>query len=208
MKKIEKILIATGNQGKFNEISSLLKPLNIQAISSSKFNLSEPEENGKTFKENSVIKARYYGSKTNLIALADDSGLCVDALNDNPGINSARFAIDEKTNKSNFPLAFEKIFLQLSKVGITPNHKPKAHFICNLSLFDPETNFEISFEGRVDGCLIYPARGNKGFGYDSIFMKDGMNLSFGEIETNEKDLISHRANAFKKFVAWLEKKNS
>jgi XTP/dITP diphosphohydrolase len=208
MKKIEKILIATGNQGKFNEISQLLKPLNISAISTADFSLAEPEEYGKTFQENSLIKARYYGSQTNLIALADDSGLCVDALNGKPGIKSARFAFDEKLQKSNFPLAFEKIFFELAEIGITPEKKPSAYFICNLSLFNPKTNFEISFEGRVDGHLIYPPRGNKGFGYDPIFVKDDMDISFGEIAASEKDLISHRGNAFKKFVAWLEKQNA
>jgi XTP/dITP diphosphohydrolase len=201
----KKILIATGNKGKFLEISALLKPLGIEVVSTADFKLDEPEETGETFAENSLIKARYYGQKTGLIALADDSGLCVDALSGKPGIASARFAIDEKTGEKNFPLAFEKIFFELAEIGITPEKNPKAHFICNLSLFDPTTNFEISFEGRVDGNLTFPARGDKGFGYDPIFIKKGMKESFGEIDAALKDKISHRAKAFEKFVTWLEK---
>jgi XTP/dITP diphosphohydrolase len=201
----KKLLIATNNKGKFLEISSLLKPLKIEAVSTADFNLDEPEETGETFEENSLIKAKYYASKTGLIALADDSGLCVEALDGNPGIHSARFAIDEKTGEKNFPLAFEKIFFELQEIGITIEKKPKAYFICNLALFDPATNFSIAFEGRVDGHLIFPARGEKGFGYDPIFIKKGMKKTFGEIEASEKDKISHRGCAFTKFVTWLEK---
>lgn len=202
---LQKILIATGNKGKINEISSLLSPLKIQAISPANFNLVEPEEDGKTFAENSLIKAKYYAQKTGLIALADDSGLCVEALGGNPGIASARFAIDEKTGEKNFPLAFEKIFFSLQEIGIGAEKKPKAYFICNLSLFDPENNFAISFEGRVDGHLTFPARGDKGFGYDPIFIKKGMKQTFGEIDPILKEKISHRALAFEKFTSYLEK---
>jgi XTP/dITP diphosphohydrolase len=200
----QKLLIATGNKGKFIEISSLLRPLGIEAIAASDFDIAEPEEIGETFAANSLLKAKYYGLKTGLIALADDSGICVQALGGKPGIASARFAIDEKTGEKNFPLAFEKIFFELSEMGISASKKPKAYFICNLAIFDPKTNFEISFEGRVDGNLIFPAKGNKGFGYDPIFIKKGMTKSFGEIEAVEKDKISHRAKAFEKFVTWLE----
>lgn len=201
----KKLLIATNNKGKFSEISSLLAPFNIQAIPTFDFNLIEPEETGKTFEENSILKAKYYAQKTGLVALADDSGLCIEALGGIPGIASARFAIDEKTGEKNFPLAFEKIFLQLQEIGITPEKKPKAYFICNLSLFDPQTNFSISFEGRVDGVLTFPARGNKGFGYDPIFIKKSMTKTFAEIDVDEKEKISHRAAAFEKFTQWLKK---
>ncbi len=190
------LLIATNNGGKFLEIEALLKSINIHAIPASQFNLSEPEETGKTFAENSLLKAKFYATKTNLTALADDSGICIEALNGEPGIHSARFAIDE-SGKKNFPLAFEKIEKKI-------NGNPSAHFICNLSLFNPKTNFSISFEGRIDGTLTFPARGNNGFGYDPIFIKNGMTKSFGEITSEEKDRISHRADAFKKFSAWLK----
>lgn len=187
---LRKILVATNNPGKFREIAALLAPLQIEAIPTFQFNLSEPAETGKTFAENALIKAKYYGEKTGLVALADDSGLCVEAMNGAPGIHSARFA------KNGFPEAFGKIESQVS------NNK-RAHFICNLTLFDPQTEFSISFEGRVDGMLTFPPRGNLGFGYDPIFIKNGMEKTFGEITPEEKDQISHRGEAFKQLVTWL-----
>jgi len=186
-----RLLIASGNAGKILEISALLKPLGIKPIPASQFNLSEPEENGKTFAENSLIKAKFYGEKTKIVALADDSGLCIEAMNGEPGIHSARFA------QKNFPEAFEKISKKIKE-------NPRAYFVCNLTIFDPEKNFSISFEGRVDGSLIFPPRGNKGFGYDPIFIKDGMTQTFGEIDPQEKDQISHRGEAFKKLINWLK----
>ena len=192
----KQLLIATNNKGKFFEIESLLNQINIKAVPTFQFNIEEPEETGKTFAENSLLKARYYGSKTGLMALADDSGLCVDAINGEPGIYSARFAKNER-GESDFNFAFEKISAAIK------NNNYAAHFICNLALFDPKTNFEISFEGRVDGNLTFPALGNKGFGYDPIFIKNGMNQTFGEIDPEEKDQISHRADAFLKLVNWL-----
>jgi XTP/dITP diphosphohydrolase len=193
----KQLLIATNNKGKFFEIESLLNQINIKAVPTFQFNIEEPEETGKTFAENSLLKARYYGSKTGLMALADDSGLCVDAINGEPGIYSARFAKNER-GESDFNFAFEKISAAIK------NNNYAAHFICNLALFDPKTNFEISFEGRVDGNLTFPALGNKGFGYDPIFIKNGMNQTFGEIDPEEKDQISHRADAFLKLVNWLK----
>ena len=186
-----RLLIASGNAGKILEISALLKPLGIKPIPASQFNLSEPEENGKTFAENSLIKAKFYGEQTKIVALADDSGLCIEAMNGEPGIHSARFA------QKNFPEAFEKISKKIKE-------NSRAYFVCNLTIFDPEKNFSISFEGRVDGSLIFPPRGNKGFGYDPIFIKDGMTQTFGEIDPQEKDQISHRGEAFKKLINWLK----
>jgi XTP/dITP diphosphohydrolase len=193
----KQLLIATNNKGKFFEIESLLNQINIKAVPTFQFNIEEPEETGKTFAENSLLKARYYGSKTGLMALADDSGLCVDAINGEPGIYSARFAKNDR-GESDFNFAFEKISAAIK------NNNYAAHFICNLALFDPKTNFEISFEGRVDGNLTFPARGNKGFGYDPIFIKNGMTQTFGEIDPKQKDQISHRAAAFLKLVNWLK----
>jgi XTP/dITP diphosphohydrolase len=199
----KKLLIATNNKGKFSEISSLLKQLNIESVPTFQFNISEPEETGKTFAENSLLKAKYYASKTGLIALADDSGLCVDAMNNSPGIYSARFAKNSE-GKDDFNSAFEKIFSEINKTS--PENR-RAFFICNLSLFNPETNFAISFEGRVDGNLTLEPRGNLGFGYDPIFVKNGMEKTFGEISAEEKDKISHRANAFEKLTNWLKSNN-
>lgn len=196
---LEKLLIATNNKGKFEEISALLSPFKIQAIPTFQFNLEEPDETGKTFEENSLIKAKYYAKKTGLIALADDSGLCIDAMNGKPGIYSARFAMNEKGEKD-FGNAFKKIAQNISQ-------NSAAHFICNLTLFDPNTDFAISFEGRVDGKLLAQPRGNQGFGYDPIFIKNGMEKTFGEISPDDKDQISHRGEAFKKFINWLQKRS-
>lgn len=196
-----RILIASGNAGKVKEISALLSPLGIKSIPASQFNLVEPEETGASFAENSLIKAKYYGQKTKIVALADDSGLCVDAMNGQPGIHSARFALNEKGEKD-FDSAFEKISQK-----VLSEKNTRAHFICNLTIFDPEKNFSISFEGRVDGRLIFPPRGAKGFGYDPIFIKNGMKKTFGEIDPEEKDELSHRGEAFKKLVNWLKSAN-
>jgi XTP/dITP diphosphohydrolase len=197
------ILIATNNQGKFIEIQDLLKQINIEAVSVSKFNLQEPDETEKTFAGNALIKAKFYGKNSGLVALADDSGLCIEALDGAPGVDSAPFAIDEKTGQKNFPKAFEKIKNLLLEKGINPNSNPKAHFICNLCLFDPNTDFTIHFEGRVDGSLSFLSHGNKGFGYDPIFIKEGMTQSFSEIDPKLKDQISHRGDAFRKMLEFL-----
>jgi XTP/dITP diphosphohydrolase len=198
-----KIVVATNNLGKFSEISSLLSDIKFESISPFSFNLEEPEENGKTFAENSFIKAKFYAQKTSLTSIADDSGLCVEALKGRPGIHSARFALDEN-GKKNFPLAFEKIFSELDNLGIKENEKPRAHFICNLCIYNPKNDFSISFEGRIDGFLTFSAAGLMGFGYDPIFIKNGMKKTFGEIDQMQKDKISHRYKAFSKMVAWLQ----
>ncbi len=192
-----RILIASGNAGKVKEISALLSPLGIKPIPASQFNLVEPEELGSTFAENSLIKAKYYGLKSKIVALADDSGLCVDAMNGQPGIHSARFALNKKGEKD-FNSAFEKISQK-----VLAEKNSRAHFICNLTIFDPEKNFSVSFEGKVEGRLVFPPRGDKGFGYDPIFIKNGMKKTFGEIDPEEKDELSHRGEAFKKLVSWL-----
>jgi XTP/dITP diphosphohydrolase len=196
------ILIATNNQGKFAEIKDLLSQINIEAISASKFNITEPEETQNSFAGNARIKAEFYGKNSGLVALADDSGLCIDALDGAPGVDSAPFAVD-LDGKKNFPFAFEKIKKLLIEKGVDINSKPTAHFICNLCLFDCKTNFIINFEGRVDGYLTFENLGNKGFGYDPIFVKNGMTKTFGEIDAKLKDQISHRAEAFRKMLEFL-----
>ncbi len=200
--KYQKILIASNNPGKIAEITSLLKNLNIEAISPLDFNLQEPIEDGNSFEENALIKAKFYAQKTNLVALADDSGLCINELDNKPGIYSARYAIDEN-GKKNFPLAFEKIFLELKNRGIYPDKIPNAFFICALCLYDPKTKFSKNFMGRVDGKISYQALGNNGFGYDPIFIKNGMTQTFGEILPSQKEQISHRNLAFQNFKNWL-----
>ncbi len=207
--KITEILIASGNKGKLIEIADLLHGIGIKAISAADFNLAEPPENGNNFEDNSVIKAKYYGDKTGLIALADDSGLCIDLLDGNPGIHSARWAIDEKTGEKNFQLAFEKIKQELILKGVDlKNQIIKAHFICNLTLYYSNSGEIKSFEGRVDGKITFPPRGENGFGYDPIFVADNsannLNQTFGEILSEEKDKISHRTKAFEQLVNYFQ----
>ena len=201
---IKEILIASGNNGKLLEIANLLAEINIKAISATDFNLPEPEETGKSFEENSIIKAKYYGDKIGLTALADDSGLCIDMLNSKPGIHSARWAIDDRTGEKNFDLAFEKIRQKLVAKNINlEQQKITAHFICNLALYHPQTQKIQSFEGRVDGAISFPPRGKNGFGYDPIFIADGCDKTFGEMLPKDKEVISHRNKAFQKLVATL-----
>lgn len=202
MPSFPKILVASHNPGKISEISSLLDSVGIEPILPDKLLINEPDECGSSFQENSLIKAKHYALSANIPAISDDSGLCVGALQGAPGIYSARFALDEKTQKTNFPLAFEKIFYQLQEIGIK-NEAPEAYFICSLSFFDPLSDFSISFEGRVDGNLIRKPKGIQGFGYDPIFVKSGMVQTFGEISPSKKEKISHRAIAFTKFVKWI-----
>jgi XTP/dITP diphosphohydrolase len=202
---IKEILIASSNKGKLKEIAQLLEKIGIKAISAANFNLPEPEETGDSFEENAIIKAKYYGDKTGLISLADDSGLCVEALDGKPGIHSARWALDKNGNKD-FDLAFTKIHQELIKKKFDFTKPIFAHFICNLTLYFPrlpDRNFLasrnkniISFEGRVDGKLTFPPKGTKGFGYDPIFIANSFDKTFGEISPEEKDKISHRSKAF------------
>lgn len=199
---INKILIATGNQGKLKEISKLLKEINIESFGINDYNLEEPKENGLTFEENSIIKAKYYGDNVGYLALADDSGLVIPAIDNQPGIYSARWA-----KNNDFNIAFTTIQKKLQEKNINPlKAKINAYFICNLSLYNPNNGQINSFEGRVDGFLQFPPRGNKGFGYDPIFIKTGDNLTFAQIEPKEKDKISHRSDAFRKLVQFLKNK--
>lgn len=188
----KKLLLASGNSGKVKEITALLAPFAIEVISAKDYNLEEPEETGSTFIENAEIKARYYGAATGLPALADDSGLCVEALGGRPGIYSARWAGETK----DFTLAAKKIE---SELGESKNRD--AYFACALSLYWPEDGHVESFEGTVHGALTFPGRGEKGFGYDPIFIAKGYNQTFAEISPEEKHKISHRADAFRKLIA-------
>lgn len=187
----KKLLVASGNSGKVQEITALLAPFAIEVISAKDYNLEEPEETGSTFIENAEIKARYYGAATGLPALADDSGLCVEALGGKPGIYSARWAGETK----DFTLAAKKIESELGN-----NQNRAAYFACALSLYWPEDGHIESFEGTVHGTLTFPGRGAKGFGYDPIFIANGHSQTFAEIPPEEKHKISHRADAFRKLI--------
>lgn len=203
---ITRILVASGNKGKLKEISVLLGNIGVEAISASDYSLIEPEESGKNFVENAIIKAKYYGNKTGFISLADDSGLCIEELNGDPGIYSARWAINKKTGEKDFSIAFSEIKQLLLDKGIDISlKKPKAYFICSLALYNPRNNQINTFEGRVDGYLSFPPNGDKGFGYDPIFIMNGMDKTFAQIDPQEKEKISHRSKAFQGLVNFLGK---
>lgn len=192
----EELLIASHNQGKVREIRDLLAPFVHHVVSAADLNLPEPEETEKTFEGNAILKARAAAEASGKIALADDSGLCVYALNGDPGIYSARWAGPEK----DFALAMRKVNDALGDC-----EDRSAYFICVLALAFPDGRTEV-FEGRAEGHLICPPRGEKGFGYDPMFVAAGMTQSYGEIDPAHKHDISHRALAFEKLRCALFKK--
>jgi XTP/dITP diphosphohydrolase len=190
----EEIVIASHNEGKVREIADLLRPFAANFVSAGSLGLDEPEETGKTFIDNALLKAHAAAKASGKIALADDSGLAVNALGGDPGIYSARWAGEPR----DFNRAMEKVHAAL---GNTKDRS--ASFICVLALAWPDGRSEV-FEGHVKGDIVWPPRGNKGFGYDPIFVATGMHKTFAEIEPDEKHNISHRADAFKKLCAYLK----
>jgi XTP/dITP diphosphohydrolase len=200
MNRIEKLVIATHNPGKLREIRELLAPLGIDCVGAAELGLPEPEEIGNTFVDNADLKAREAADLSGLPALADDSGLAVDALHGLPGIFSARWAEDEQGHRD-FSRAMERVWRELGAAGEDASHD--AHFACALSLAWPDNGEVQSFEGRVDGKLVWPPRGDRGFGYDPMFVPVGHDQTFGEIDPEVKHRISHRADAFRKLVAAL-----
>jgi XTP/dITP diphosphohydrolase len=189
-----KLVIASHNAGKVREIRELLSPYGIEPVSAATLGLPEPEETGVTFIANAELKARAAADLSGLPALADDSGLCVDALRGDPGIFSARWAGEAK----DFGLAMRLVNQHVEEAGPDAGHD--AHFVCALSICWPDGHIE-SFEGRVDGTLVWPPRGNKGFGYDPMFQPLGHGITFGEMDPAAKHAMSHRADAFVKLVA-------
>jgi XTP/dITP diphosphohydrolase len=185
------LVIATHNPGKLREISELIAPLGLVTRGAAELGLPEPEETGATFAENALLKARSAATLSGLPALADDSGLCVAALNGAPGIYSARWAGAGK----DFAVAMARVQSELDG-----NPDRRACFICVLALATPEGSSE-TFEGRVYGALTFPPRGERGFGYDPIFIPEGYRFTFGEMDPAAKHAMSHRAKAFDKFVA-------
>ena len=192
-KKIKKILIGTNNKGKLKEIRGLL-PKNIKTLSISEFKIKSPRENGKTFKENSLIKSRYFSKKTNLICLADDSGLEIDILNKKPGIYSARWG----GKNSNFKKAIKKVYREINKKDKNwKSKKIKARFICALSISYLDKKIACVI-GRVEGYISPKVKGKNGFGYDPIFIPKNKKKTFGQMKTKLKYKIDHRISAFKK----------
>ena len=197
-KKLKKLLIGTNNKGKLREIRNLI-PKNIQIFSSSDFNLKSPKENGKTFTQNSIIKSKYFSKKTNLICLADDSGLEIDILNKRPGIYSARWAGKNK----DFKIAINKVFRELTARDKDWKKKLiKARFICALSISYLNKNL-VSVIGKVEGKISNKAKGKNGFGYDPIFIPNNENQTFGQMSFLKKYKIDHRFKAFKKIKKFL-----
>ncbi|MCE9648124.1 MAG: RdgB/HAM1 family non-canonical purine NTP pyrophosphatase [Parvibaculum sp.] len=186
------LVVASHNAGKVREIKELLGDFGIETISAGDLNLPEPEETGETFKANAVLKAQAAATASGKPALADDSGLCVAALNGAPGIYSARWAGPQK----DFDFAMEKVRLGLLEEGTLDTH---AWFVCGLALAWPDGHVEY-FEGRVDGELTWPPRGLKGFGYDPMFVPEGHEETFGEMDQGKKHAMSHRAHAFRQLV--------
>ena len=191
-----RLVIASHNPGKVREIRALLGPHGVEPVSAAELDLPEPEETGTTFVANAELKARAAADLSGLPALADDSGLCVATLNGDPGIFSARWGGEEK----DFDLAMRRVEDALAAAG--PDASRDAHFVCALALAWPDGHVEW-FEGRVDGTLVWPPRGARGFGYDPMFVLNGMTESFGEIDPDHKHSVSHRARAFEQLVAAL-----
>ena len=198
MKKILNLLIGTNNKGKYKEIRDLL-PKYIKTYSTSDFKLKSPKEDGLTFKENSLIKSKYFSKKTKLICLADDSGLEIDLLNKDPGIYSARWA----GKNGDFKKAIKKVYQELSKKDKNwQKKKIRARFICALSICD--INKEIAnVLGKVEGYISSEPKGKNGFGYDPIFIPKNKNVTFGEMHSLQKYKIDHRYAAFKKIKKFL-----
>ena len=197
-KKITKLLIGTNNKGKLKEIRSLL-PKNIKTYSTSNFKLKSPKEDGKTFTENSLIKSKYFSKKTNLLCLADDSGLEIDLLKKKPGIYSARWG----GRNLDFKKAIKKVYGELYKKDKNwEDKKIKARFICALSICFLNKKI-ISVIGKVEGRISKVPKGKNGFGYDPIFIPLKNKKTFGEMTPSRKYKIDHRYNAFKKIKKFL-----
>ena len=196
-----RLVIATHNAGKLREFEELLRPFDLSLLGAAALGLEEPEETGSTFRGNAILKAQAAARASRFVALADDSGLCVDALDGAPGVYSARWAGATK----DFGAAMARVERELEAHAAPPPWR--AAFVSVLALAWPDGAVE-TFEGRVDGSLVFPPRGTAGFGYDPIFRPDGHDRTFGEMSSHEKHgvpvdgslALSHRARAFQKFA--------
>lgn len=191
----ETLVIASHNKGKLREIADLVRPYGVTCRSAGEFGLEEPEETEDTFAGNARIKAHFAAKATGLPALSDDSGIMVDALDGAPGVYTADWA--ETPEGRDFPMAMEKTW-RLLDARQAPEPR-SASFNCTLCLAWPDGHDEL-FEGRVSGRLTWPMRGDQGFGYDPIFIPDGFDITFGEMDPAKKHEMSHRAAAFAKLV--------
>ena len=212
MRKLDgtRIVVASHNKGKLAEIAALLAPYGLEARSAAEYDLPEPEETGTRFEENAYIKAFAAAEATGLPALSDDSGLCIDALGGAPGVYTADWAEKPDGTGRDFAMAMEKTENKLRAAGaLTPDART-GHFVSVLCLVWPDGHAEY-FRGEVNGTLVWPPRGDKGHGYDPVFMPDGFDRTFGEMDQDEKNgvetTLSHRARSFALFEkAMLGKK--
>jgi XTP/dITP diphosphohydrolase len=196
-----RLVVATHNSGKLREMRELLAPYGFEAVSAGELGLAEPDETGTSFAENAIIKAEAAARASGLPAMADDSGLCVEALDNAPGIYSARWAGEAK----DFAAAMDRIEREVAARG--PGASRRAHFVSAIALARPDAGTRV-FEGKVFGDLVFPPRGTLGFGYDPIFRPDGHARTFGEMISEEKhgipadgsQALSHRARAFQLFA--------
>ncbi len=205
-----KLVVASHNDGKVREIGQLIAPFGLDAVSAAKLKLDEPEETGVTFEENAYIKAHAAAVATGLPSLADEAGLCVDALDGAPGVYTADWAMQADGSRD-FSMAMQAVEDKFHEVGAgdsSDTDKRQAHFVATLCLCWPDGHAEY-FRGEVHGTLIWPPRGQQGFGYDPVFMPEGDNRTFGEMSADEKhgwkpggeEPLSHRSRAFAKFAA-------
>lgn len=192
--KLEEIVFASHNEGKIKEIKKLLAPYDIKVKSALDMDLPDVEETGKTFEENSLLKSRTIAKLVNMPCLADDSGLCVDALNGAPGVYSARYAPNRDFDKG-----MEKLLAEMEK---SPNESRNAHFSCVISLAWPDGQYKV-FAGQVDGKIAFHKMGAGGFGYDPLFVPEGFTSSFAQMSQEEKNKISHRGRAVEKLKDFL-----
>ena len=197
-KKIKELLIGTNNPGKLKEIRDLI-PKKVKTYSASDFNIKSPKENGRTFEENSLIKSKYFSNKSNLICIADDSGLEIDLLNNKPGIFSARWG----GKKSNFKKAIKRVYKELNrKDKYWREKKIRARFVCALSICN--LNKKIGcVTGKIEGHIASSPKGKNGFGYDPIFIPLNFKTTFAEMKPSLKYKIDHRFKAFKKIKKFL-----
>ncbi|MBQ9234955.1 MAG: RdgB/HAM1 family non-canonical purine NTP pyrophosphatase [Alphaproteobacteria bacterium] len=188
---IKELIIASHNQGKINEFKQLLSPFGVTIYSAAELNLPDVEETGTTFAENAALKAEALAALSARPCMADDSGLCVDALNGAPGVYSARYAPNR-----NFDLGISKLLSELESTG---NTDWSAHFSCVLALKIPQQPIRF-YEGRVNGRIIKNRRGDGGFGYDPVFVPEGSTKTFAEMTDSEKSAVSHRGCALRLFL--------
>ena len=202
----KKIVVASHNAGKLREFSDLMAPFGFEAKSAKDYGLPEPEETGTTFEENAYIKAFAAARATGLPALSDDSGLCVDALDGAPGVYTANWA-EKEDGSRDFGMAMQRTEVAMQQVGATEPTQRSARFVAVICLAFPDGEAEY-YRGEVEGRLVWPPRGDLGFGYDPVFLPGGYDKTFGEMSAQEKhgwkpgepDALSHRARAFQKFA--------